>query len=160
NNSPWNVFEVGMGTGLNVLLAYQYALQNNVRIIYHTIEPEPLEDDIYKKLNYEELIQNASILGITNKIHSCIWGEKVIFDEYFTFVKYKVGLLEFNTPETFDMVFYDAFAPSKQPGMWHVQNFAKVYSLMNKGGIIVSYCASGQYKRNLKACGFVVETVK
>ena len=46
------VFEVGMGTGLNVLLSAQFAAANGVLIDFQTIEPIPIEPEIYSQLNY------------------------------------------------------------------------------------------------------------
>ena len=40
------VFEMGFGTGLNVLLAYQWARKHNIKIDFQTIEAFPLDKEI------------------------------------------------------------------------------------------------------------------
>jgi tRNA U34 5-methylaminomethyl-2-thiouridine-forming methyltransferase MnmC len=35
--------------------------------------------------------------------------------------------------------------------------FSQLFSLLEKDGILVTYCAKGEVKRNMKAAGFVVE---
>jgi tRNA U34 5-methylaminomethyl-2-thiouridine-forming methyltransferase MnmC len=35
----------------------------------------------------------------------------------------------------------------------------KCYDLLLPGGILSTYCAQGQFKRNLKSAGFQVETI-
>jgi len=57
-----------------------------------------------------------------------------------------------------DLIYFDAFAPTHQSEMWEVGIFEKLLLLMNSGGLLVSYCAQGQFKRNLKTAGFNVET--
>lgn len=34
-----------------------------------------------------------------------------------------------------------------------------LYHNLKKGGILVTYCAKGEFKRNLESCGFTVETL-
>nr|HMU05404.1 MnmC family methyltransferase [Saprospiraceae bacterium] len=58
-----------------------------------------------------------------------------------------------------DVVFYDAFAPSSQPHLWELPILNKMYQILNDGGVLVSYCAQGAFKRNLKSCGFTIESI-
>ena len=61
-------------------------------------------------------------------------------------------------PNTFpDLVYFDAFAPEKQPEMWNEQLFRSLYVYMNTGGILTTYCAKGVIRRMLQAVGFRVE---
>jgi len=46
------VFEVGFGTGLNAMLSEQYSRNNNVSVLYHSIEAFPVEIELINKLNY------------------------------------------------------------------------------------------------------------
>lgn len=55
---------------------------------------------------------------------------------------------------------YDAFAPSTQPEVWEKTVIEKIYSHMQNGAILVTFCAKGEFKRTLKAIGFAVETLK
>ena len=59
----------------------------------------------------------------------------------------------------FDVVFFDAFAPNKQPKLWEVEIFKKIFLAMNLNGILVTYCCQGQARRNMIEAGFVVEKV-
>ena len=59
----------------------------------------------------------------------------------------------------YHVIFFDAFAPAKQPEMWTVELFSKLYNTLQPGGMLVTYCAKGQFKRDLKAVGFEVETL-
>ncbi len=54
----------------------------------------------------------------------------------------------------YDLVYYDAFAPNKQPELWEEQLFLKLYNAINPGGILVTYCAMGEVRRRLQRSGF------
>ena len=56
----------------------------------------------------------------------------------------------------FDLIYFDAFGPDKQPEMWTRNIFERISSLTNKNGIFVTYSVKGDVKRSLKACGFMV----
>ena len=59
----------------------------------------------------------------------------------------------------FDVVYYDAFAPSTQPELWERATFQKIYDAMRVGGVLVTYCAKGVVKRTLRDIGFTVEGI-
>jgi len=61
--------------------------------------------------------------------------------------------------ESIDLVYYDAFAPSKQPELWSFDVLGKFFEALRPGGVLVTYCAKGQLKRDLNALGLVVETL-
>jgi tRNA U34 5-methylaminomethyl-2-thiouridine-forming methyltransferase MnmC len=56
----------------------------------------------------------------------------------------------------YDLIYFDAFGPDKQPEMWTMEIFDRIAAVTNKKGILVTYSAKGEVKRNLKACGFDV----
>ncbi|MEP0366050.1 MAG: tRNA (5-methylaminomethyl-2-thiouridine)(34)-methyltransferase MnmD [Cyclobacteriaceae bacterium] len=150
------VFEVGMGTGLNALLTLIFAKAENVKIGYHTIEPIPVTPEIYAQLNYGT-DEYAKIC--LQKIHNAAWEVSVKLTDEFEIVKYKTGLENINITKKFDIIYFDAFAPSKQPEMWALTNIQKCFDLLKPGGILTTYCAQGQFKRNLKAAGFEIESL-
>jgi tRNA U34 5-methylaminomethyl-2-thiouridine-forming methyltransferase MnmC len=62
----------------------------------------------------------------------------------------------FRTTAIYDLVYFDAFAPSKQPEIWNITNFKKIYERLTPGGLLVSYCAQSAFRRSLKQLGFQV----
>ena len=68
-------------------------------------------------------------------------------------------LQEFNSQQKFDVIYFDAFSPSEQPELWTEQMFKKMYDLLNENGVLVTYCAQGQMKRNMKQVGFKVQSL-
>ena len=58
---------------------------------------------------------------------------------------------------TFDAIYFDAFAPKKQPELWKKELFEKLHSSLKTNGVLSTYSAAGQLKRDLKSIGFKLE---
>lgn len=159
NKKSIRIFEVGFGTGLNAFLSAIHATSNNLLIRYESIEPFPLHCSDYNKLNYTGLIDFTDSEKLFSKIHECTWGRLVEILPEFLLQKVKVILQEYEIHNKFDICFYDAFAPSKQPEMWNINMLEKIWNLLATDGVFVTYCAKGQLKRDLKSLGFVVESL-
>lgn len=77
----------------------------------------------------------------------------------FTIDKRQTGLVNFPSGQPFNLIYYDAFAPSAQPERWTKEVFEKLFSLLGKGGVLVTYCAKGDVRRAMTAAGFRVEKI-
>ena len=143
------VLEVGLGTGLNAMLTLQHATK---KIDYCALEPYPLSKEI---LN--ELVTSGSD-QFEMKFHASNVGEWISIQENFSFVRLEIGLEEFSSEEKFDVIYYDAFGPRAQPEMWTCELFSKMFEILRIKGLLVTYCAKGQVKRDLRNVGFEVET--
>lgn len=159
NRKPLRIFEVGFGTGLNAWLTLIWAEQNQIPVLYHTIEPFPLSEEIYSQLNYGDLDDGFfHYKPYLTRLHKKEWNEGSVVSEYFNMKKDKTTLEEVTLYPS-DVVFFDAFAPSKQPELWEKPLLQKVYDSMNQGGIFTTYCAQGKLKRDLIEIGMEVETL-
>src|SRR5690606_31186080 len=78
DKKPIRIFELGMGTGLNAWLTLVWAEQNQIPVLYHTIEPYPLEEEIYKNLNYTEMDDAIwHYKSYFTRIHQVPWDKGV-----------------------------------------------------------------------------------
>ena len=158
NSLPIEIVEVGFGTGLNALLSLQFAQQHQRRIHYFSIESSPLTEEVWSKLNY------AASTGLTEEysaLHGAKWNLEQLITPHFHLTKLHSTLHDATIPANrADVVYYDAFAPSKQPELWELGMFTKMFNCLKPGGVLVTYCAKGQLKRDLKALGFIVETLE
>ena len=152
------VFEVGFGTGLNCLLTALKAEKLKRSTTYYSIEKYPLENEITDQLNYGLHISSKAH-ELYEKIHFCKWNETVSLSEYFELIKLKADLLTDNLriAKKCNVIYFDAFAPDKQPEMWNPDVYKKIYSLTAVNGIFVTYSAKGAVRRQLAACGFDME---
>jgi len=151
------IFEVGLGTGLNTLLTF---IENKHQTINYTaIEAYPISIEVAEKLNYLQLLNAIKQEPIFKTIHTCEWNKSIALSELFSFKKVQSKLQLFDSELSFDLIYFDAFGPRAQPEMWTEEIFEKLYHLTSEGGILVSYCAKGEVKRTLKKVGFEVESL-
>ena len=151
-----SVFEVGFGTGLNTLLSCLWGRKNKVSIAYTSVEKYPVSTEEVNQLNYGELVNQSELF---NQLHESDWEIKVNTAKDFSLLKLKLDLTKDELPVGFDVVFFDAFAPNKQPKLWTIEIFEKMYTVLNKGGVLVTYCCQGEAKRTMIKAGFKVEKV-
>ena len=155
-----NILEVGFGTGLNAILSYKDLKKKKIKTWYDTIEPFPIGENIWKKLNYVEKLDFEGVREIFNQLHNSPWGTKNELSEGYLFTKYKQKLEDIELlPNHYDMVYFDAFAPNKQPDIWQLDQLKKVVKSMKEEGVFVTYCAQGQFKRNLREAGLEIESL-
>ncbi|MBN1145521.1 MAG: tRNA (5-methylaminomethyl-2-thiouridine)(34)-methyltransferase MnmD [Bacteroidales bacterium] len=152
------VFEVGFGTGLNTLLTCLSAVEKGVHTTYYTIESDPLEAELTKKLNYGNLLSGNLKPGeLFTSIHQAPWNKTVKIHPDFSLHKIHASLIGYRPDFTFDLLYYDAFAPDKQAEMWSPDIFRTLFEKMNPGGILVTYCVKGEVKSMLRQAGFDIE---
>ncbi len=149
------VFEVGFGTGLNCLLTALKAGQQKRPTTFISIEKFPLKKEITDQLNYGTMISPEAEKLFT-KIHSADWNKTIEISPWFQLKKIKADLVsdELKDIENCDIIYFDAFAPDKQPAMWQPEIFRKIYSISAIGGVFVTYSAKGLVRRQLATCGF------
>ena len=152
-----NILEVGFGTGLNAFLTYLNVRDKNQMVHYHTLEPHPLGKEIYEQLNYPEFLGEKNLFMA---FHEGDFECEHLIDGNFFLSKtgetmHSVALF----PDYYHLIYYDAFAPSKQADVWDLAHFKKIHKAMAPRGVLVTYCAKGQLKRDLQEVGFEVETL-
>jgi len=154
NKKEFNILEVGFGTGLNALLTAQKAKQKKITINYHGIELYPVKKDSYSQLNFTELIgeEKSKLL----QIHECKWEKENIINDFFKLTKNEIALENYTSRTKFDIIYFDAFSPEKQPELWTAIIFQNMYNLLNEDGFLITYCAKGVVKRTMKAVGFEI----
>ncbi len=154
-----SIFEVGFGTGLNALLTANFAVNNHTNVVYHTIEAFPIALEEVEALDYASLFENTELKELAVGLHQLPWEEENTVSEFFQFKKIHDKLENYSLEnEFYDCVFFDAFAPAIQNELWTPEIFSKIYSALKPGGLLVTYCAKGQVKRDLKSVGFRVES--
>jgi len=155
-----NILEVGFGTGLNALLTLKQIQDSKIKVHYTSLEAFPISIEIAAQLSYSNdvVFQQSKQLFIS--LHESGWDEPVSILANFTLEKKIITLQESSFhPNEFDLVYFDAFAPNKQPEMWEVDVLKKVVQAIKPKGVFVTYCAKGQLKRDLKSIGTIIETL-
>lgn len=158
-HKPLRILEMGFGTGLNALLVLQESIKTALHVHYETIEAYPLENVVYNQLNYCGQLQAPELQPLFLQLHDCAWNTTQEITQQFSFVKRNTNLEVFNSNLLFDLIFYDAFAPSAQPELWTVDIFKKLFDLLTPGGVLTTYCSKGDVRRAMMAAGFSIEKI-
>ena len=151
------VLEVGLGTGLNAFMTWLEAERRNLYIYYTAIEAYPLSLKEAAGFNYAELLRVPERKADFLRLHRCAWAKPALLSPHFTFEKYKTRLEDFTATEAYDVIYFDAFAPQAQPELWTSAILANMYAALRPEGVLVTYCAKGDFKRRLREVGFEVE---
>ncbi|QMU30680.1 tRNA (5-methylaminomethyl-2-thiouridine)(34)-methyltransferase MnmD [Adhaeribacter radiodurans] len=160
NQLEATVLEIGFGTGLNALLTLEQTLLNAQKVFYHTLEKYPLLPTLIDQMHFEQFIFNKQLLHFLPTLHTTPWNEPVTITPAFTLLKSETDLRTYLLPpDYYSVIYFDAFAPEKQPELWTDAIFEKLYTALQPNGCLVSYCAKGSFKRSLKAAGFIIEAL-
>lgn len=160
-NQKIRILEIGFGTGLNAwLTALAIEKSNFTEVDFTTLEKYPLTTEITDSLNYPDFKKEAGSREIFSQVHLSGWESVEKISSKFSLTKKKIDVFDFiDEPNAYHVIYFDAFAPSKQPEMWGLPILQKMNQLLVRGGILVTYCAQGQFKRDLRAAGFEVEAL-
>ena len=149
------VLEIGFGTGLNAFLTLLEAEKINKSVHYTTLELYPLPVDEVLQLNYPETLNGDR--GLFEKIHHSVWDEDNDISPFFTLRKIKADFTGCVLSGFYDVIYFDAFSPEKEPEMWSEVCFKKIYEHSGSGAVMTTYCAKGVVRRAMQSAGFVVE---
>lgn len=168
------ILEIGLGTGLNAFLTLLTAEDTQRKVHYTGIERYPLTEEILRELNYPALVGGRHEEEYY-AIHRAVAGKDTEISPWFTLHKVEGDFTKlFGSPAPggddtsspscfspaearYDLIYFDAFAPEKQPEMWDQTLFNALYKVLNQGGILTTYCAKGAVRRMLQSAGFTVE---
>lgn len=154
------ILEVGLGTGLNALLTYLHASDNAKKIDYHGLEAHPLNESILRQVNYAQMIDDIRAHDAWLYLHEKPWNEVFAWSPQIKMTKIHEKLQNFEPiAEFYDIIYFDAFGFRAQEEMWDFKILEKLHKALKNNGFLVTYCAKGSFKRDLKALGFRVENV-
>jgi tRNA U34 5-methylaminomethyl-2-thiouridine-forming methyltransferase MnmC len=151
------ILETGLGTGLNAFMTLLEADKRNLIVNYVGLEIFPLEIEQFKLLNYPIKLNVIDRCDDFLNLHTCEWEKATQISDNFIFEKRKTPIEFVAFENVFDIVYFDAFAPQEQPELWGENVIGRMYKALKADGILVTYCAQGEFKRTLKKVGFQVE---
>lgn len=153
--SELNVLDIGFGLGYNSL-----ALMTELRRINYcgvvTIESFELER------NYSSVMKDIRFSDDRDAVYDMIKRaydngtdtlEKITLWIHFGDARHTIGL---HKKKEYDAVFHDPYSPSKNPELWTVQFFRRIYSLMANDAMLTTYSSAPQVRGALLQAGFTV----
>lgn len=153
-----SILGIGFGTGLNAFMTYLEAQKQGLHIKYTAVEAYPISLETAQQLNYPTVlgVEAAQQQFLDLHQHS---NTTISLSPTFEFCKQVSRFETLDYHEAFDIIYYDAFAPSVQPELWEAPLLQKMYQALKPTGVLTTYCAKGVVKRTLKSLGFKVEGI-
>lgn len=173
------IYDIGLGTGLNCLLSlvWQQTAGTGPAVYYHAIEKYPIPTEEAAQLNFPGYtasrlpvfenkhpsagpdLSKKDLTELFHKIHAAPWETDTCIAPGFTLHKTEADICDFHPhPDNRPcIIYYDTFSPATQPGLWDTEIFRKFHEAVPEGSMLVTYCAKGTVKQNLRTAGFTVK---
>ncbi|BDX38619.1 hypothetical protein CYCD_19740 [Tenuifilaceae bacterium CYCD] len=151
-----SILEVGLGSGLNAALTAKESSELAIQTEYTAIELYPISKQQIANLNYNQILASG-VAEFWINIMLAEWGGFVTINDYFNVIKLNSDFTKWVPDKTFNLIYFDAFAPEDQPEMWSAEMFQKLYDALSVGGVLVTYSSKGIVKQALRSVGFKVE---
>lgn len=155
-----NIFEVGFGTGLNAYLTLLETIKTDQSVRYITVEKYPLPTELWSAINYPAIIGDGNP-ELFQLIHEAMWNQEVKITDHFSILKLSSNFVDvdYSYFPMFDLIYFDAFSPEKQPELWDISIFTRLASHCAHLAKFVTYCAKGAVRRSLIEAGFSIERI-
>jgi len=162
------IFEIGFGTGLNLLLLLEYIIKGEEKkaikpsVFYTSVEAYPIKPEIVRKLDFGEneyLSQSKPLLtqlfeNLEPGLNTLKASDSVdvllfqgLFDE-FTEQKPTISPVDF--------IFHDAFSPTVNPDLWTPEVFLFLKKISHEQTILTTYCASSGARAAMAVAGWKI----
>lgn len=151
-NQPISILEYGLGTGLNAMLTAQYHTETSIH--YTGIEAFPISKEEVNAMEYGSLLGDQNLY---DRIHDTSWEFIHEIRPDFRLEKKQLSFDQIAYKDQYDIIYFDAFGPRVQPELWTESIFKGAFNALKVGGVLTTYCAQGQARRNMQAAGFTVE---
>ena len=158
---PTRVLEIGLGTGLNLVLSATLALRHATPLSYVAVEHDPLPAHVIASLAFERVADPAFVAAFV--AWRAAWDASAgVFPPLL-----RHGVVCLRTihadavtaplPKGVDALYLDGFSPRVNPELWTPSALERFALTLRPGGVLTSYSVSGQVRRGLAACGLLVE---
>ncbi|MFD2873979.1 tRNA (5-methylaminomethyl-2-thiouridine)(34)-methyltransferase MnmD [Mucilaginibacter ximonensis] len=153
-----SILEVGFGTGLNFLLTADYCIEHQIKLNYTGIEAYPLTFEFINNTGYNEYASPETWQQMLGNYQTTL-QQPVDLNEYCRLHVANTQLLEFESAQKFDVIYFDAFAAIHQPEMWGEEAISHTVKFMKPGSVFVTYAITGNLKRILKSLGLTIQKI-
>lgn len=166
--SSVNIFEVGFGTGLNLLLVLDYLKEKNLEtnVLFYSVEAFPIDADLTEDFEFknepglrksllilrsilQDLTPGMNRVEITSNlsIHLYFGSFDDLFEEH-----EKSSLFE----DKMDFILHDAFSPEVNEELWTPNVFQKLSDVSKNDAVLATYCAASSARAAMAVAGWKV----
>jgi len=150
-----NILEIGLGTGLNFLLTFGKVKQNpNASLHYTAYEPFPPDPTLLRAYYHStgKLLTDLTetdLLSLIPELHPETATSTQFLNMSWNFCWEKWSP-ERITPNTYDIIYYDAFGPFTAPELWTEECLLSAYDGLKNKGRLVTFSINSNTRRILE----------
>ncbi|NSX53987.1 tRNA (5-methylaminomethyl-2-thiouridine)(34)-methyltransferase MnmD [Parasulfitobacter algicola] len=150
----FQVAELGFGTGLNFLVAWQAWRAANVQGVLHftSFEAFPMDSNDMRKA----LHAFPDLTDLADQMVQALEDDNDLGDARLTVIHGDARRTLADWDGAADAWFLDGFSPAKNPELWQPDLLANVARHTRLGGTAATYTAAGAVRRALQDAGFEV----
>lgn len=160
DSAPIKVLDICFGLGYNALFTLAFAKRLNIAVSIHSVELhllENLRDFCYPKILFRYLPVREILDALFSR------GAWECGNLYISLHKgdardYLVHLVRQN--RSFDIIYQDAFSPSKNAELWDETHFQNLFALLKNNGAISTYSSAKKVRKICQSVGFQVYNMK
>ena len=163
-----SVLEIGMGTGLGMLMTLDAAIAAGTPLRFETVECNVLERAVLSELHLQRHLKMPGLwqsfldfrdsLGASVDPGQYCWRPQD--DQEVWLICGDALNVTFAARGPFDAVYFDPFAPSENPSLWQAPFLRKMRTALSADGRLVTYCVNRQVRESLTEAGFEVRRVR
>ncbi|GAB5466861.1 MAG: tRNA (5-methylaminomethyl-2-thiouridine)(34)-methyltransferase MnmD [Candidatus Kapaibacteriales bacterium] len=166
-----NILELGFGSGLNTVLTFSEFSKNNFiseskSLYYTSIDKYPLSKELLKEYWSDKKTDLFNLdSSIIDEILYSEWEKPISINnsksDNFKLKKVNSDIDSFLIEDSsyYDIVYWDAFAPSRQPELWSEEIFTILRKRLNHGAVLTTYASASLPRKNLQNAGFAVSKI-
>jgi len=163
--TPWNILELGFGTGMNFLSTAQAFRQKGIKgkLRYHGVDWKPVTPELLNSLHFTEWLEDKTLLELVKDVLAQGQRDSPRIHQ----VQSPEGDIELNLyaqawedchiPDLqADAIYFDPFGPRDNPESWTREAFFWVARHTAADGILATYSAASKVRQALAEAGFFV----
>lgn len=160
HGEPTRIVEIGLGSGLNALVTAAAFAAAGTPLDYVGLETAPVASELLDGLGYgneaavgpavADWLRRFAGTGLGGSV-ACAPAPGVLL------AAARCDALVWAPAAAVDIVYLDAFSPTSAPMLWTETALARWRDWLRPGGVLVTYCAQGAFRRRLRTLGMRVE---
>ncbi|WP_181881762.1 tRNA (5-methylaminomethyl-2-thiouridine)(34)-methyltransferase MnmD [Helicobacter sp. MIT 14-3879] len=147
-----NILDICFGLGYNSFFSLLYAKRYNFSINIYSVEKDIALLQKLKYFKYPKILQNNFSLPLLLESKIFYFSDstlRIFIGDALSYIK-KLKL------DSFDIIYQDAFSPSKNDELWSNDYFKTLFLLLKDNGVISTYTSSKKIRNICMNCGFNV----
>lgn len=167
NGQACRVLEIGLGTGLGLLMTMDVAVRCCTPLVYVAVEKDWIGGNVLRQIALDTSVSDKSLVDRFLQFRESQLEHPKGLVTWELSSKHQVhiycgDLLDWQSgaADEFDAVYFDPFAPESNPELWTVQVAESMHRLIKPGGRLVTYCVSRSVREMFAVAGFQVSRVK